>query len=135
MKEFMRKSMLIWGLLKPSLEDFSSKIADNNLGVKYFLGHSENEFFTLRAYCSFIYDSDGDEIAITFDVKHAGNKFTIEVDIIGSDNNIMGSQDFLVPEVDDDSEFEKIIETWLLELSRFLSDRFQIVNDAVAALR
>lgn len=131
----MLKSKLVWNNLKPLLEEFSSKILRGNFGSKCSIGHSGNEFFLLRAYCSLFYEAGGDEIAITVDVKNEEKKYAIELDIVGSNNEILGTHSFLILKADSDAKFEERVNIWILGLSEFLSEKFDVVNNAVGGLK
>lgn len=80
-----------WFRLHPVLERLADKVVESNAGLTYAVGRSENDTFLLRAYLSFCTHGDGDEIAITVDVKADHNLLTVISDICADDGFIVAT--------------------------------------------
>lgn len=86
--------------------------------------------YALRAYLTFMVDSQSDEISVSVDIKTLENGVNIESDICDDEGEIL----FEGPKYD--GEFtEEALSSWLLDYRVFLSDKSEFLIKKIAELR
>lgn len=120
---------VFWLRLRAILTDFADRLAAVDPMLIRNLGHTANDAFVLRGYLAIRKHSDGNEVAITVDVRHDGQALVVESDICTDDGGIIAagpSATFQLPE--SHSDVDIVIVHWLREFERFLLENESVVS-------
>lgn len=120
----------LWVELRKSLQNLKQEVLFSDQNIISDLDKSSNESFVLRAYLTFMVDSQSDEISVSVDIKTHENRVNIESDICGEDGEIL----FEGPMYD--GEFTKgALYSWLQEYRVFLSGKSEFLIKKIAELK
>lgn len=121
--------------LHPIFVSFGKRIIATNPTLIYDIGGTGNDAFLLRAYLSFRAHGDGDEIAVTVDVKVDNNVVMIVSDICRDNGQVVAvGPTASAPWKDDQSIPDETLTAWLGRFDRFLHSAESEVVKAVSAL-
>jgi hypothetical protein len=120
--------------LEKLLRQFAEQISASEPGVMWSVGSSENEEFLLRTYLSFLKDKNGDEIAVTVDVRNNQVGLLIDVDICNHDNSIIASTSNTMDIAAAEYDMALMWGHWLQSFEKFLYENLSSVRDALSAM-
>jgi hypothetical protein len=113
--------------------EFATRIQGHMPSVQIDVGHYSNDAFMLRSYVSIRADNDGDELAMTVDIRtlpaiDAGTTISIESDICMDDGTIVAAGPSAVFG-DSALNSEVHISAWCKEFDAFLrKSEHRVVN-------
>lgn len=126
---------VLWPRLQLMLVAFAEKLCTVDPTLIRNVGHTTNDVFLLRGYLTFSRHAQGDEVAITVDIRGGGQQMMIESDACTGDGRVIAAgptaEVFLM---ESRSNVEKVIGDWLHEFERFLGENEQAVATAIAHL-
>ncbi len=98
------------------------------------VGSSENEEFLLRAYLSFLKDKNGDEVAITVDVRNNQVGLLVDVDICNYNNSIIASTSSTIGIAATEKDAALVCGHWLQSFEKFLYENLSNIRDALSGM-
>ncbi|RVU34865.1 hypothetical protein EOI86_18675 [Hwanghaeella grinnelliae] len=122
--------------LEPVLYSLRDQLLECHEGLTASVGFSSNSAFLLRAYVSVLKDTDGEEIAITADVRTVGDTIVIESDVVHEDGLIIadGPSTILNKDISPPKSQEKI-DVWLRDFEKLFSDQATLIDSAIRDLK
>tara|TARA_B100001964_G_C13673410_1_gene354370 strand:- start:99 stop:500 length:402 start_codon:yes stop_codon:yes gene_type:complete len=125
-----------WQRLEGILQRLPSQLLGKRVGYKFLVGRSNNDSFPLRAYLTFLKNDDGDELAITVDIKNIENGVRIESDIVAEDGLIVADGPTLEMLGDlSEPSVQANIELWFEEFQTLLQEKSHDISEAIDALK
>ncbi len=121
--------------IQPIVETFASSLRRSNPALICDFGGTSNDAFLLRVYLSLRANDDGEEIAITVDVRADDRMLTVVSDICGGDGQIIRvGPEARAAWVDGQPVPDDVLRTWLSEFDQFLGNAGGAVAHAVSGL-
>lgn len=125
----------LWYHIRPLLEDFATIVEEANPHLTKSLKSSANGSLFLRAYLAFRKSNDGDEVAITIDVKVDNGLLSVESDVCGEGGVILASgPSSIFTLADFKSNTSIAFATWLKEFEHFLQTERNSILKATSQL-
>lgn len=125
----------LWHRLQEIFDALIIAIEPMSLGVKHTAGKSSSSTFPLRAYLSFMKSKNGDEIALTVDVRCKGIQLFIESDISNDEGIIIAEGPAMTITKKAVLSISGIeIQKWIIEFESFLQANSELLKDELLKL-
>jgi hypothetical protein len=126
----------LWLRVHASLTAFADRLTTADPSLIRDLRRTKNDTFPLRGYLAFKRQTDGDEVAITIDVRCEAQQLTIEADVCSDEGQIIaGGPAATVSLSESSTTVDAAIDGWLQEFEQFLIKQEPMVRQTVAHLR
>jgi hypothetical protein len=125
----------LWPRLHTALAEFAEKLATIDPALIHNCGRTANDAFLLRGYSAFRRHADGDEVAITVDLRSDHQQLMIESDICTDDGRVVAvGPSAAIPLSEENPNVETTLSDWLCEFEQFLLENESAVAAAVSRL-
>jgi len=122
----------LWLHLHTTLSAFAEKIAMRNSSVICDVRRTINEAFLLRAYLAFRRHVDGEELAITVDIRSDDKQMAMESDVCKEDGTVLMTGP--LAEIHWTEGVQPALDDWVHEFEQFLSKSEAEIVAAVSRL-
>lgn len=125
-----------WIRLEGVLQLLATQLLTSQTGFQFHIGSTCNSSFPLRAYLTILRSRDGDELAITVDIKSLEAGLLIESDVVGEDGVLVADGPTLellrgLPE----SSIQHSVEEWFKLFDRLFIEKYADIEAAINSLR
>lgn len=122
----------LWLRLHTTLSTFTGKIQMRDSSVIRDVGRTSNEAFLLRAYLAFRRRVDGEEPAITVDIRGDDKQMAMQSDVCKEDGTVLMTGP--LAEILWTEGAQPAMDDWVREFERFLSDSEPGISAAISRL-
>lgn len=122
----------LWKRLESVFNSFANQLKTEYADHHFFIGHSRNNAFPLRAYLTVLSRKDSDELSITVDIRILDRQLVIESDISGEDGAIhVQGPSLVLTDVFSDPSTQAKVNDWINAFERMLSENLTKIKAAV----
>jgi hypothetical protein len=125
----------LWPRLHAILNVFADRLVAGNPTLIRNLARTANDAFVLRGYLALRRHADGDEVAITIDVRSGGQQLILESEACTDDGRVIADgPSTVIPSSESQLTIEVAISDWLRKFERFLLESEPALATAVSKL-
>jgi hypothetical protein len=126
----------LWLRLRLILAALADRLAAADPTLIRDLGRTANDAFLLRGYLALKRHKDGDEVAITVDVRSDGRQLTVESDVCTDDGEVIaGGPSTSIELSETQSRIDTAVNDWLRDFEQFLQMSETAVVKAASTLK
>jgi hypothetical protein len=124
-----------WKQLEGVLQLLAAQLLAGHADFKFNIGSSSNSVFPLRAYLTILRSNDGDELAITVDIKSLEDGLLIESDVVGEEGAIIADGPSLELHGDlSGPTSQAMIDEWFKSFNRLIEEKSSDIETAIKSL-